>query len=167
MRISNKNKLQRIIAPVIIPPLIIPPIIQVSKKVYNCKCCKILDAQGCTNNIHKNGHKIWYVLHTLVESMSIGQLTYEECSNMSITINNIIKAIPCIECRIHSLIWWNEKKLNNKKLCTKELWMYELWHHHDSISKKYNYINPKYKKMQLSWIDYKNQVLINNITCKI
>jgi hypothetical protein len=80
MCISNKNNLQRIIAP--IPSL--PLLIHVTKKVHTCKCYKILDTQGCTNNVHK----IWHVLHSLVESMSIGDLTDEECSNMSITINN-------------------------------------------------------------------------------
>lgn len=163
MCISNKNILQLIGAP--IPSL--PPLIKVTKKVHTCKCCKILDAQGCSNNVHKNGHKIWYVLHSLVETMSIGQLTDEECRNMSITINNIIKSVPCIECRVHSLAWWTEKILNNDHLRTKELWMYEVWHHHDSVSKKINYANPKRKTAQLSWIDYKSQVMINNVTCKI
>jgi hypothetical protein len=163
MCISNKNNLQRIIAP--IPSL--PPLIHVTKKVHTCKCCKILDTQGCTNNVHKNGHKIWHVLHSLVESMSIGDLTDEECSNMSITIKNIIKIVPCIECRLHSLTWWNKNILNNDRLRTKELWMYEVWHHHDSVSKKNNYANPKRKTTQLSWSDYKSQVMINNITCKI
>lgn len=41
MCISNKNNLQRIIAP--IPSL--PPLISVTKKVHTCKCCKILDQQ--------------------------------------------------------------------------------------------------------------------------
>ena len=158
MTFFNKNKSK----------IILPNIKLYSNKILknnNIKCsyCKILESQGCTNNIHKNGNKIWYVLHNLVESMSIGILTDEECNNMSITILNIIKALPCKECKIHSLDWYTEKILNNKALNTKELWMYELWHHHDTINKILNIKNSN----KLSWSDYKNQVNINKITCKI
>jgi hypothetical protein len=41
--------------------------------------------------------------------------------------------------------------------------MYELWHRHDTINKILNIKNSN----KLSWTDYKNQVNINKITCKI
>ena len=69
---------------------------------------------------------------------------------MSITILNIIKALLCKECRIHSFKWHEEKIRNNKNLSTKELWMYELWHHHDIINKLFNIKNTN----NLSWPDY-------------
>ena len=163
MAFFNKNK-----SKIILQQTILPNIKSYSNKILknnNIKCsyCKILESQSCTNNIHKNGNKIWYVLHNLVECMSIGILTDEECNNTSITILNIIKTLPCKECKMHSLNWHTEKILNNKALNTKELWMYELWYHHDIINKILNIKNSN----KLSWSDYKNQVNINKITCKI
>lgn len=158
MCITNNNKFNNILRQTLLPKTILPKIKLHSNKILKnnnnitCSYCKILESQGCTNNIHKNGNKIWYVLHNLVENMSIGTLTTEECNNMSITILNIIKALPCKECKIHSLDWHTEKILNNKILITKELWMYELWHHHDNINKILNIKNSN----KLSWSDYKN-----------
>ncbi len=94
--------------------------------------------QGCSNNIQKNGNKIWYVLHNLVENMSDGKLTDVECDNMRSTIRTIVTSIPCIECKIHSLTWIND---------TREKWVYELWHHHDTINKKVLLLNP-YSKIK-------------------
>ena len=105
MCITNNNKFNNILRQTLLPKIKLPSNKTLKNNNINCSYCKILESQGCTNNIHKNGNKIWYVLHNLVENMSIGTLTIEECNNMSITILNIFKALPCKECKIHSLDW--------------------------------------------------------------
>jgi hypothetical protein len=71
--------------------------------ISSCSCCNILMKQGCSNNIQKNGNKIWYVLHNLVENMSSGKLLDKECDTMRLTIRTIISSIPCVECKLHSI----------------------------------------------------------------
>jgi len=71
--------------------------------ISSCSCCHVLMKQGCSNNINKNGNKIWYVLHNLVENMSSGKLLNAECDTMRITIRAIISSIQCTECKLHSL----------------------------------------------------------------
>ena len=66
------------------------------ENISSCSCCNVLARQGCSNNIQKNGNKIWYVLHNLVENMSDGKLTDIECDNMRSTIRTIVTSIPCI-----------------------------------------------------------------------
>ena len=134
--------------------------------ITSCSCCNILARQGCSNNIQKNGNKIWYVLHNLVENMSDGKLTNVECDNMRSTIRTIVTSIPCIECKIHSLTWINEKLVNNTNFDTREKWIFELWHHHDTINKKVLLLNPYSKLKGISWVEYKKQIDINRITCK-
>ena len=75
---------------------------------FGCGCCNVLATQGCSNTIVKNGNKIWYVLHNLVEMMSEIP-SEEECANMRITIHTILNSIPCCECKLHSLNWFNER----------------------------------------------------------
>jgi hypothetical protein len=122
--------------------------------------------QGCSNNIQKNGNKIWYVLHNLVENMSSGKLSDVECDTMRLTIRTIISSIPCVECKLHSISWLNEKLVNNTILDFREKWIYELWRHHDSVNKKVLLLNPFYKLKPLSWVEYKKQIEIDRITCK-
>jgi len=48
---------------------ILPDITNKNNINENCLCCKIHKNHGCSNTIGKNGNKIWYVLHNLVESI--------------------------------------------------------------------------------------------------
>ena len=132
-----------------------------------CTCCNILSRQGCSNNILKNGNKIWYVLHNLVENMSDGKLNDIECNNMRTTICTIITSIPCIECKLHSITWFNQKIINNITLNKRENWVYELWNHHNNVNKMVSLLNPYSKLKGISWLDYKKQIEINRITCKV
>ena len=135
--------------------------------VHSCSCCNVLARQGCSNNILKNGNKVWYVLHNLVENMAEGILPDIDCDNMRTTIYAIITSIPCIECKLHSITWFNETLVHNKvKLDRREKWIYELWRHHDTINKKVQLLNPYYKLKSISWVEYKKQIDINRITCK-
>jgi len=106
------------------------------------------------------------VLHNLVENMSSGKLSDVECDTMRLTILTIISSIPCVECKLHSISWLNEKLVNNTILDSREKWIYELWRHHDSVNKKVLLLNPYYKLKPLSWVEYKKQIEIDRITCK-
>ena len=133
--------------------------------MHGCSCCNVLIKQGCSNNIIKNGNKIWYVLHNLVEMMP-DKPTDEECANMRITIRTILNSMPCTECKLHSLNWFDERisKYNSRriKLDTREEWIHALWHHHDTVNKRVVSLNPH---KCLSWTEYKKQLEINRITC--
>ncbi len=93
MCITNNNKFNYILRQTLLPNTILPKIKLHSNKILKnnnnitCSYYKILESQGCTNNIYKNGNKIWYVLHNLVENMSIGILTTEECDNINKILN--------------------------------------------------------------------------------
>ena len=137
------------------------------RHTFNCNCCELLRNRGCSNTIHKNGHKIWYVLHNLVENMPNDLIvTNDEQHNMLITIHVILSSIPCIECKSHSLHWYNDTLIRNKLLHQRNTWIFLLWQHHNNISNKIILKNPYCKMDQLSWIDYKHQIDINRITCK-
>jgi len=133
--------------------------------INGCSCCAVLARQGCSNTIIKNGNKIWYVLHNLVEMMPADP-TELECDNMRITMRTILNSIPCTECKLHSLKWFDERisKHNSSriKLYKREEWIYELWHHHDMVNKKVVSLNPH---KGISWPEYRKQLEINRITC--
>lgn len=130
-----------------------------------CLSCNIHRIQGCSNNIKKNGNKIWYVLHNLVESITTPILTNDEFEMISITMRTIIKSMPCKECAGHSLLWYNTTVKNNKKLYNKVQFIYELWKHHDDVTKRILLTNPSIIIKRLTWNDYKKQIEIDKITC--
>ena len=136
---------------------------------FGCGCCNVLASQGCSNTIIKNGNKIWYVLHNVVEMMP-DKPTEEECANMRITIRTIINSIPCTECKLHSLNWFNERisKDNSRRIILdkRDKWIYEVWHHHDAVNEKVVLLNPRMNK-GMSWPEYRRQIEINRITCNI
>jgi len=99
--------------------------------------------------------------------MSDGKLMDVECNNMRTTIYAIINSIPCIECKLHSISWFNQKLINNTTLDKRENWIYELWHHHDTVNKNVTLLNPYTKIKGISWVNYKKQIEINRITCKV
>ena len=136
---------------------------------FGCGCCNVLAAQGCSNTIVKNGNKIWYVLHNLAEMMP-DKPTEEDCANMRITMHTIIQSIPCTECKLHSLNWFNERisKDNSRRIILdkRDKWIYEVWHHHDAVNEKVVLLNPRMNK-GMSWPEYRRQIEINRITCNI
>ena len=63
MCITNNNKFNNILRQTLLPKTILPKIKLHSNKILNnnnitCSYYKILESQGCANNIHKNGNKI-------------------------------------------------------------------------------------------------------------
>jgi hypothetical protein len=130
-----------------------------------CVSCNIHRSQGCTNNIKKNGNKIWYVLHNLVESIKRPKMTNEEFEIMCTTIVTIIRSVPCRECAGHSLLWYKSVVKNNTKLQTRIHLIYEVWKHHDDVTKRLLMMNPSIIIKRLTWNEYKNQIEINRITC--
>ena len=159
--------LSPIIGPISGPPLIKLPDIHANhiQPVDCCVLCNIHRSQGCTNNIKKNGHKIWYVLHNLVESIKTPKLTNEEFDLMCTTIITIIKSIPCKECAGHSLFWYKTCVKNNTKLHSRIHFIYEVWKHHDDVTKRLLMVNPCIIVRRLTWNEYKKQMEINKITC--
>lgn len=138
-------------------------------RTNGCSCCRVLTSHGCSNTITKNGNKIWYVLHNLVEMMP-DRPTEEDCANMRTTIHTILQSMPCIQCKLHSLNWFNERISHNNSghviLDQRDKWIYELWHHHHAVTKMVILINPHANK-GLSWPEYRKQLEINRITCNI
>ena len=130
-----------------------------------CVSCNIHKSQGCTNNIKKNGNKIWYVLHNLVESIKTPKLTNEGFEALCTTIVTIIRSIPCKECAGHSLLWYKSVVKNNTKLQTRIHLIYEVWKHHDDVTKRILMINPCIIIKRLTWNEYKKQIEIDKITC--
>lgn len=130
-----------------------------------CLSCNIHKNHGCSNTIRKNGSKIWYVLHNLIESIPTKIINKEEFEIMCITILSILKSLPCKECADYSIAWYNLSVINNKKLYEKSYFLYELWKHHDDVNKHISIMNPCIIPKRLSWNEYKQQVEINKITC--
>jgi len=131
----------------------------------SCESCNIHKHRGCSNTILKNGSKIWYVLHNLIESFPTNRINREEFEILCITIRTIIKSLPCKSCANYSLMWYNIDVVNNTKLCEMSQFIYALWKHHDDVNRRIMIMNPIIVSKRLSWIDYKQQVEINKITC--
>lgn len=130
-----------------------------------CVACNVHKIQGCSNTIKKNGNKIWYVLHNLVESIKTPKITSEHFEIMCTTIITIIKSIPCKECASHSILWYNTVVKNNKNLYHRIHFIYEVWKHHDDVTKRILMINPSIIINRVTWNEYKKQIEINQITC--
>jgi hypothetical protein len=131
----------------------------------NCISCNLHRSQGCTNNIKKNGSKIWYVLHNLVESIKTPKLTNEDFDRVCTAIVMIIRSVPCRECMSHSLLWYKSVVKNNTKLQSRTHLIYELWKHHDDITKQILMAKPNTITKRLTWNEYKKQLEIDKITC--
>jgi hypothetical protein len=130
-----------------------------------CVSCFIHKNNACSNNIRKNGNKVWYVLHNLVESIQTPKLTNEEFEILCTTISTVIKSLPCSECAHYSLIWYNTVIKNNAKLHNRINFIYEVWKHHDDVTKRILTIRPGAIIERLTWVEYKKQVEINKINC--
>jgi hypothetical protein len=135
------------------------------KPVDCCISCNIHLRQGCTNNLKKNGSKIWYVLHNLVESIKTPHLTNEDFERVSTAIVMIIRSVPCRECMSHSLLWYKSVVKNNTKLQTRIHLIYEVWKHHDDITKEILMAKPNTITKRLTWNEYKKRLEIDKITC--
>jgi hypothetical protein len=130
-----------------------------------CVSCFIHKNNACSNNIRKNGNKVWYVLHNLVESIQTPKLTNEEFEILCTTISTVIKSLPCSECARHSLLWYNTVVKNNANLHNRIDFIYALWKHHDDVTKRIMTIRPGIIIERLTWVEYKKRVEINKINC--
>lgn len=152
----------------VLPTIKLPNINIVDKRqpmIDCCDSCAIHRSRGCVNNIKKNGNKIWYVLHNLVESIKHPKMTIEEFEIMCTTIVTIIRSVPCRECAGHSLLWYKSVVKNNTKLHTRIHLIYEVWKHHDDVTKRLLMMNPCIIIKRLTWNEYKKQLEIDKITC--
>ena len=130
-----------------------------------CVSCFIHRNNACSNNIKKNGNKVWYVLHNLVESIQTPKVSHEEFEILCTTISTILKSLPCSECARHSLFWYNTVVKDNAKLHNRINFIYAVWKHHDDVTKRITVINPGDVIQRLTWVEYKKQIEINRINC--
>ena len=145
-------------------PIILPNIHEQQPSNY-CLSCNVPKTQGCSNTIRKNGSRIWYVLHNLVESIKTSRINREEFEITCTTILAILKSIPCKICAGYSILWYHNTIANNVKLYDKIQFMYELWKHHDDVNKRIFSMFPDTIMTQISWKQYMQQFNINKITC--
>ena len=172
-RLITRYKLPSSLLPPLppIPPITEPlklPDVRINYKnqpLDFCVSCFIHRNNACSNNIKKNGNKVWYVLHNLVESIQTPKITNEEFEILCTTISTVIKSLPCSECAHHSLLWYNTVVKNNTKLHNRIDFIYALWKHHDDVTKRILVIRPGTIITRLTWVDYKKQVEINRINC--
>ena len=127
--------------------------------------CNVHKTQGCSNTIRKNGSKIWYVLHNLVESIKTSRINREEFEIVCMTMLAILKSMPCKTCAGYSITWYHETISNNVKLYDKIQFMYELWKHHDDVNKRILVTFPDTILTQISWKQYMTHFHVNKITC--
>ena len=145
-------------------PIILPNINEQPPSNY-CLSCNVHKTQGCSNTIRKNGSKIWYVLHNLVESIKTSRINREEFEITCTTILAILKSMPCNMCASYSIGWYHARIANNLKLCDKIQFMYEVWKHHDDVNKRTLSMFPDTILTQISWKQYMQQFNVNKITC--
>jgi hypothetical protein len=159
----KKNKKSCEVSPKM-EPIILPNIHEQQSSNY-CFSCNVRKTQGCSNTIIKNGSKIWYVLHNLVESIKTSRINREEFEITCTAILAILKSMPCKICAGYSISWYHETVANNVKLYDKIHFMYEVWKHHDDVNKRILIMFPDIILTQLSWKQYMQQFNVNKITC--
>ena len=146
-----------------------------TKHVNLCKCgtCQVLSTQGCQGDIHKNGHKLWYVMHSIVENLPGGSISANESSRIWTTLFTIVESIKCQECRTHSNLWLSEISPSSGSLPSrKEDWMFTLWKHHDEASKRVRaggWVSKSNVPLgtTLSWNEYLQNYRVQVVTCDV
>ena len=146
-----------------------------TKHVNLCKCgtCQVLSTQGCKSDIHKNGHKLWYVMHSIVENLPGGSMHVNESSRIWTTMFTIVESIKCQECRQHSNLWLSEISPSSGNLpMRKEDWMFTLWKHHDEASKRVRaggWVSSSKVPLgaTLSWNEYLQNYRVQLVTCDV
>lgn len=146
-----------------------------TKHVNLCKCgtCQVLSTQGCKSDIHKNGHKLWYVMHSIVENLAGGSMHINESSRIWTTMFTIVESIKCQECRQHSNLWLSEISPSSGNLpMRKEDWMFTLWKHHDEASKRVRaggWVSSAKVPLgaTLSWNEYLQNYRVQLVTCDV
>ena len=145
------------------------------KHVNLCKCgtCQVLSTQGCQADIHKNGHKLWYIMHAIVENLPGGTIDANDSSRIWTTLLTIVETIKCQECKTHSNLWLLSISPSSGNLPTrKEDWMFTVWKHHDDASKRVRaggwVSNLKVPlSPTLSWNEYLQNYRVQVVTCDV
>jgi hypothetical protein len=147
----------------------------VNKPVNLCKCgtCQVLSTQGCQGDIHKNGHKLWYVMHSIVENLPGGSIHINQSSRIWTAMFTIVESIRCQECRTHSNLWLAGISPSSGNLpLRKEDWMFTLWKHHDEASKRVRaggWLSSAKVPLgsTLSWNEYLQNYRVQLVTCDV
>lgn len=145
------------------------------KHVNLCKCgtCQVLSTQGCNGDIHKNGHKLWYVMHSIVENLPNGSMAANDSSRIWATLFTIVESIKCQECRTHSNLWLVSISPSTGNLpMRKEDWMFTLWKHHDEANKRVRaggWVSDLKVALSptLSWAEYIQNYRVQLVTCDV
>ncbi len=145
------------------------------KHVNLCKCgtCQVLSTQGCQGDIHKNGHKLWFVMHSIVENLPNGSISINDSSRIWTTLFTIVETIKCQECRTHSNLWMVSISPSSGNLpMRKEDWMFTLWKHHDEANKRVRaggWVSDLKVALSptLSWAEYIRNYRVTLVTCDV
>jgi hypothetical protein len=133
----------------------------------------VLSTQGCQGDIHKNGHKLWYVMHSIVENLPGGSIHINESSRIWTTMFTIVESIKCQECRTHSNLWLSGISPSSGNLpLRKEDWMFTVWKHHDEASKRVRaggWVSSAKVPLgaTLSWNEYLQNYRVQVVTCDV
>jgi hypothetical protein len=146
-----------------------------AKNVNLCKCgtCQVLSSQGCQADIHKNGSKLWYVMHTIVENLQGGAMEVNDSSRIWTTLLTIVESIKCPECRTQSNLWLLSISPSSGDLpMRKEDWMFTVWKHHDEANKRVRaggWVSDLKLPLSttLSWAEYLQNFRVKMVTCDI
>ena len=144
-------------------------------QVNLCKCgtCQVLSTQGCQSDIHKNGNKLWYVMHCIVENLSSGPIDITDSARIWATMFTIVETIKCQECKSHSNRWLSEIAPSSGNLpARKEEWMFTVWKHHDDASKRVRaggWVSAQKLPLSapLSWGEYLQNYRVQVVTCDV
>ncbi len=130
-----------------------------------CKCstCQVLTVKGCSDKIHTNGHKIWYVMHSIVENIPCGHVDKINSKRIWETMTMIISSINCSECRINSMNWISTLSPDSGLLPDqKESWMFEVWKHHNDVNNRISTMS-----RAVSWREYIQEYRLKSIICAV
>ena len=133
----------------------------------------MLSNQGCQADIHKNGHKLWYVMHSIVENLPGGPIDIADSARIWATMFTIVESIRCQECKAHSNRWLSEIAPSSGNLpARKEEWMFTLWKHHDDSSKRVRaggWVSAQKLPLSapVSWGEYVQNYRVQVVTCDV
>lgn len=128
-----------------------------------CSSMKNYGHSGC--NIKVEGGKIWFVMHQIVETLSLN-MTLEESLQTWLSIYQIINSMQCCDCRLNSLDWLNKISPPYNLPKTKDDWIKEVFNHHNDVTRKViDGAGGMSSKKLMKWEDYMEEVKKRRATC--
>lgn len=128
-----------------------------------CSSIKNYCHNGC--NIKVEGGKIWFVMHQIVETLSLN-LSMEESLHTWLTIYQIINSMQCCDCRLYSLDWLNRISPPHNLPKTKDDWVREVFNHHNNVTRKIiDGAGGMSSKKLMKWEEYVEEMSRRRASC--